>query len=96
MVSDIEIPILDLDQPDPFGDYDWALEQIEVFASRAEQFVPGHGRPGNAAELRRRLERDRTYLHAVRKGRPVTDDRLTQRWLQEQHEQQMAWLAERR
>jgi len=95
MVSDIEIPIVDLDQADPFGDYERALDLIESFATRVSHFVPGHGHAGNSVELRRRLELDRAYLAALGTGQPVVDDRLGPQWLQEQHQRQVSWFADR-
>lgn len=88
MVSDVEIPIVDLDQPDPFADYEKALDVIESYADRLSHFVPGHGHPGNSAELRRRVELDRTYLGTLRSGGQTSDGRLGPKWLKEQHERQ--------
>lgn len=93
MVSDIEIPTLDLDQADPLGDYRRALDLIEAYADRAAVFVPGHGRAGDATELRCRLERDRRYLDDLASGRPTFDRRIEADWLRQQHERQVARFA---
>ena len=69
MVSDIEIPTLDLESSDPVGDYEEALNRYEQIAREVVSFVPGHGTPGDGAELRRRLAADRRYLAGLVSGR---------------------------
>jgi glyoxylase-like metal-dependent hydrolase (beta-lactamase superfamily II) len=95
MVSDIEIPTLDLESPGPVSDYEEALNRYEEIASDVVRFVPGHGAPGDGTELRRRLALDRRYLAGLVSGRPIPDDgRCTEPWLQAQHQLQAAWCAE--
>lgn len=65
MVSDVEKPGLDDRLP---GDQRQAyLDGLAALESAApvELFIPGHGHPGDAAELRRRLAADRAHLAAL-------------------------------
>ncbi len=94
MLSDIEIPSLDLGSPDPVGAYQEALDHFEEVAGEVAVFVPGHGLPGDAGEYRRRLGADRQYLADLVSGRDVPDDgRRAPAWLQAQHDLQVAWCA---
>jgi len=88
MCSDIEIPLLDLDAPDPVGDYRAGLERLAALAG-VRQVVPGHGRVGDAAEFGRRIAADHRYLDALQRGAPFEDPRLTQDWLRAEHERQL-------
>jgi hydroxyacylglutathione hydrolase len=91
MCSDIEIPLLDTDRPDPVGDY---LTALDLFAALpVERVVPGHGHVGNAAEFRRRIEIDRRYLEAVSRGAEPDDPRLGTEWLAAAHRRQLASLS---
>jgi len=95
MVSDIEIPTLDLESSGPVGDYEEALDLYEEIASEVVSFVPGHGAPGDGTELRRRLAADRRYLAGLVSGRPAPDDgRCAEPWLLAQHQLQVAWCAD--
>jgi glyoxylase-like metal-dependent hydrolase (beta-lactamase superfamily II) len=95
MVSDIEIPTLDLESSQPVGAYEEALDRYEGIAQEVVIFVPGHGAPGDATELRRRIAIDRRYLAGLVSGRPVPDDgRRAEQWLQAQHELQVAWCVD--
>src|SRR5262249_24309815 len=48
MCSDVEIPLLDPDTPDPVGDYRVGLERLAALTG-VRQVVPGHGHVGDAA-----------------------------------------------
>lgn len=74
MLSDAEIPLLDLQSPDPLGDYRQALDRLEQWD--AGLVIPGHGAVGDRAELRRRLAADRAYLQALAAGGGDDDPRL--------------------
>jgi glyoxylase-like metal-dependent hydrolase (beta-lactamase superfamily II) len=84
MCSDIEIPLLDLDSPDPFGGY---RDGVRLLASvpGVRAVVPGHGHVGDDAEFRRRITADLGYLDAVQAGDDAGDPRLTEDWLRTQH-----------
>lgn len=96
MVSDIEIPSLDLESPDPLGSYREALSTYEALAGDLSAFVPGHGSTGDRAELLRRIEWDRIYLDEIEKGKEATDSRPRAEWLVVRHQAQAAWCAEHR
>lgn len=91
MCSDLEIPLLDTDQPDPLGDYQAGLDLLAALPVR--QVIPGHGHVGDAADLRRRLDADRRYLDALSRGADVDDPRLATEWLAVEHRRQAAHLA---
>jgi hydroxyacylglutathione hydrolase len=88
MCSDIEMPLLDLDTPDPVGDYRAGLERLAALTG-IRQVVPGHGHVGDAAEFGRRIAADHQYLDALESGAPYEDPRLTQDWLRAEHERQL-------
>jgi glyoxylase-like metal-dependent hydrolase (beta-lactamase superfamily II) len=76
MVSDVELPGLDWDQPyDQLQAYLGGLNALGS-AEPVRLFIPGHGRPGDGDELRRRLDADRTYIGALERGANVDDPRL--------------------
>jgi glyoxylase-like metal-dependent hydrolase (beta-lactamase superfamily II) len=82
MLSDVEIPLLDLSADDPVGDYDRALALLE--ATGARLVVPGHGHVGE--DLRRRLAADRAYLRALVAGDDADDERCALPWTAAAHE----------
>lgn len=91
MLSDLEIPLLDLTADDPVGDYLHALALLESVG--AELVVPGHGHVAGADEIRRRLDADRAYLSALVSGTDPDDDRLTLPWLAAAHAAHRAALG---
>lgn len=94
MLSDLEIPLLDVDAEDPVGDYVAALDLLERAAEDdgVRVLVPGHGHVGDRDELARRLAADRAYLDALVHGRTPDDARLTTPWLAQEHERHVARL----
>lgn len=72
MLSDTEIPLLDLDAADPVGDYRRALDVLAGTA--AEVVVPGHGRVGH--DLDARVARDRAYLDSLDSPAASEDGRI--------------------
>jgi len=90
MCSDIEIPLLDLDQPDPVGDYRTGLDRLAAIPVRS--VVPGHGAVGDATEFRRRIGADVAYLDDLRQGNEPADPRLTADWLAAEHARQILKL----
>jgi glyoxylase-like metal-dependent hydrolase (beta-lactamase superfamily II) len=84
MLSDIEIPLLDLESADPFGGYRQGLELLAA-APGVRLVVPGHGHVGDQAEFRRRVAADRGYLNATEAGADPADERLTADWLRAEH-----------
>ena len=101
MVSDVLIPLLDLNGGrNPVEDYLDGLARIEQIASEVDMFIPGHGSAGSGDELRRRIDRDRAYVVALRDGHDPVDDRLGpiaafgRGWLPGVHARQVRMLAE--
>jgi hydroxyacylglutathione hydrolase len=82
LLSDVEIPLLDLSAPDPVGTYRAALDLV---AGTATLVIPGHGRIG---PLVSRLAADRAYLAGA-----TDDPRLRDPWLAAVHDAQAAVLA---
>lgn len=91
MVSDVEIPLLDLDGDDPVGEYVATLERFAALAGDVRLVVPGHGHPGDGDELARRIELDLGYLDDLVSGRESADSRLAAEWLRTEHERQREW-----
>lgn len=89
MLSDVEIPLLDVGAPDPLGDYRAGLDRLASIGD-VQWVIPGHGHVGDAAEFRRRVDADRRYLDLLSSGQPVGDPRLSSGpdWLRQAHEAQ--------
>jgi hydroxyacylglutathione hydrolase len=94
MCSDIEIPLLDMESADPFGGYRRGLGVLAAVPG-VRVVVPGHGHAGDAAEFRRRVAADFTYLDGTETGRDVADERLAVApgWLRAEHDRQRALAA---
>jgi hydroxyacylglutathione hydrolase len=86
MVSDVEVPGLDWDQPDQPSSYLKGLDALAAIEG-VRLVIPGHGRVGDGDELKRRIENDRRYVEALIAGSPIDDARLTG-WppMKQQHE----------
>ena len=101
MLSDVLIPMLDLNAADPVEDYLAALRLLEGVAGDVDVVVPGHGFMGGADALRTRIDHDRAYVQALRDGDAVSDPRIgpTARdgweWVTDVHEGQLQRLAQR-
>ncbi len=79
MLSDVEIPLLDLRSPgpEPLAGYEWGLALLAAeFEDRDLTLVPGHGSIARGDDARARAEADRRYLAALRAGQPHDDPRL--------------------
>ena len=95
MLSDIEIPLLDLAGHDPLGDYLAGLGLLAALPG-VQHVVPGHGSVGDAAEFRRRVAADVAYLDSLARGEDTGDPRLALEWLRREHEQHVAHVRARR
>jgi glyoxylase-like metal-dependent hydrolase (beta-lactamase superfamily II) len=99
MLSDVLIPMLDLNAADPIEDYLAALLLLEGVADSVEVLVPGHGSTAGADEMYARIERDRAYVHALRDAAVVSDPRIGPsakdgwEWVADVHEGQLQRLA---
>ncbi|SCF22430.1 MBL fold metallo-hydrolase [Micromonospora mirobrigensis] len=76
MLSDVLVPMLDLESPDPVEDHLTALALLEEVATDVDVLIPGHGSVGGAGQARERIERDRAYVLALRDGREPDDPRI--------------------
>ena len=77
MLSDVLIPMLDLDDTaDPIEDYLAALRLVEGAADDVDVLVPGHGSIGGPEQVRARIDQDRAYVHALRDAGVPGDPRL--------------------
>jgi glyoxylase-like metal-dependent hydrolase (beta-lactamase superfamily II) len=92
MLSDIEIPLLDFDEPGQLGSYRTALERIGALEG-VRWLVPGHGHVTGAAGFRERLAADQRYLDQLTAGRPFDDPRLTADWLRAAHAAHLKAIA---
>lgn len=99
MLSDVLVPMLDPSAADPIGDHLAALELFESIAAKVDAVIPGHGSVGGADELRARIDRDRTYVLALRDGTEIEDPRIGEsaqpgwEWVSEVHAGQVQSLA---
>lgn len=102
MLSDVFIPMLDLEAADPIEDYLAGLQLLEAAAVDAEFVIPGHGSVGDANELRTRIDQDRAYVEALRDGRDPSDPRIGPsakpgwEWVSGIHDWQAEHVAHRR
>ena len=94
MLSDVEIPLLDLtvadERTDPFGDYRAGLSMLAALPG-VRHLIPGHGHVGDAAALRSRVAADFCYLDHVERGADLADQRLlapNADWLRADHARQ--------
>jgi glyoxylase-like metal-dependent hydrolase (beta-lactamase superfamily II) len=101
MLSDVLIPMLDLNATDPIEDYLTALRLFEAVAGGVDVLVPGHGSIGGANQLRTRIDQDRAYVHALRYSLDLRDRRVGPaakkgwNWVAGVHAGQLQGLANR-
>jgi glyoxylase-like metal-dependent hydrolase (beta-lactamase superfamily II) len=99
MLSDVLIPMLDLNAADPIEDYLAALRLLDGVADEVDVLVPGHGSIGGADEVHARIDLDRAYVHALRDADVVTDPRVGPsarpgwEWVADVHEGQLQGLT---
>jgi glyoxylase-like metal-dependent hydrolase (beta-lactamase superfamily II) len=100
MLSDVLIPMLDLNAADPVEDYLAALRLLEGVAGDVDVLVPGHGSIGVADQIQARIDQDRAYVHAVRNADVVSDPRIGPpakpgwEWVSDVHAGQLQRLAQ--
>jgi glyoxylase-like metal-dependent hydrolase (beta-lactamase superfamily II) len=85
MLSDVVIPLLDSGQDDQVGAYETALGRLEEAVGQVDVVVPGHGAVARGPEVAARLEADRAYIDALRRGEGPVDARLDADWLSRPH-----------
>jgi glyoxylase-like metal-dependent hydrolase (beta-lactamase superfamily II) len=95
MLSDVEIPLLDLSSSDPQGDYLSALDLFDDVVAEVAVVVPGHGAVGRDGEIRRRIDADRAYVQALGTRGDPADPRVGplatygRDWLPDEHRRQV-------
>ena len=75
MLSDVEVPGIDWEQPDALAAYRHGLD-ILAGLDGLRLVIPGHGRPGDGDAFRSRLAADRRFLDALAARELVRDPRL--------------------
>jgi glyoxylase-like metal-dependent hydrolase (beta-lactamase superfamily II) len=101
MLSEVLVPMLDLQAANPIDDYLAALELFEGVASDVDAVIPGHGSVGDRDQLRIRIDRDRAYVQALREVDEPRDPRIGPsakpgwEWVRDVHEWQAGNLASR-
>jgi len=101
MLSDVLIPMLDLNAADPIEDYLAALRLLEGVADDVDVLIPGHGSIGEADQVHARIDQDRAYVHALRDAQVPSDPRIGPSakegwdWVAGVHERQLQQLAQR-
>jgi len=102
MLSDVLIPMLDLEAAEPIEDYLAALRLLETVADDVDVVIPGHGSVGGPGAARARIDQDRAYVEALRADGAPDDPRIGPSakdgwdWVADVHEGQRRRLAERR
>jgi glyoxylase-like metal-dependent hydrolase (beta-lactamase superfamily II) len=100
MLSDVLVPMLDLNAADPVEDYLAALRLLEGVAGDVDVLVPGHGSVAGADQVHSRIDQDRAYVHALRDADVVSDPRIGPSakdgwdWVADVHEGQLQGLAQ--
>jgi glyoxylase-like metal-dependent hydrolase (beta-lactamase superfamily II) len=100
MLSDVLIPMLDLNAADPVEDYLAALRLLESVAGDVDAVIPGHGSIGGADQVHTRIDHDRAYVHALRDADGLSDPRIGPSakegwdWVASVHEWQVQRLSE--
>ena len=101
MLSDVLIPMLDLNAADPIEDYLTALRLLEGVAGDVDVVIPGHGSIGGADQVPARIDQDRAYVHTLRDIHVPSDPRIGPSakdgwdWVAGVHEGQLQRLARR-
>jgi glyoxylase-like metal-dependent hydrolase (beta-lactamase superfamily II) len=102
MLSDVLIPMLNLNAADPIEDYLAALLLLDGVAGDVDVLVPGHGSVGGADQVRARIDQDRAYVQALRDGGVPGDPRVGPSakdgwdWVAGVHTRQLQQLGRRR
>lgn len=86
MLSDVLIPLFDSRQEEQLDAYESALDRLGEAVGQVEVMIPGHGAVAAGPEVRARLEADRAYVDALRRGDEPTDARLDVDWMSGPHQ----------
>ena len=86
MLSDVLIPIFDPFQADQLSAYESALDRLGEIVEHVDVVVPGHGSVARGPAVATRLNADRAYIDALRRGEEPSDARLDADWLSGPHQ----------
>jgi glyoxylase-like metal-dependent hydrolase (beta-lactamase superfamily II) len=101
MLSDVLIPMLDVNDADPIEGYLAALGLLEGVADDVDVLIPGHGSIGGTGQVGARIDQDRAYVRALGDGVGPDDPRLSpaakpgREWMTDVHHAQARRLARR-
>lgn len=76
MLSDVFMPMLDLQAAQPLDDYVAALQLFDEIAADVVVIVPGHGSVATGDQVGARIAQDHAYIKALRGNTPVHDPRI--------------------
>ena len=96
MLSDVLIPLFDSRQEEQLDAYESALDRLGEAVGQVEVMVPGHGAVAAGPEIRARLEADRAYVDALRRGDEPTDARLDVDWMSGPHQSNLDQIGANR
>lgn len=96
MLSDVLIPLFDSRQEEQLDAYESALDRLGEAVGQVEVMVPGHGAVAAGPEVRARLEADRAYVDALRRGDEPTDARLDVDWMSGPHQSNLDQIGANR
>ena len=96
MLSDVLIPLFDSRQEEQLNAYESALDRLGDAVGQVEVMVPGHGAVAAGPEIRARLEADRAYVDALRRGDEPTDPRLDVDWMSGPHQSNLDQIGANR
>jgi glyoxylase-like metal-dependent hydrolase (beta-lactamase superfamily II) len=86
MLSDVLIPLLDPRRSGQVEAYAAALDLLADAAQQVDVVIPGHGAVAEGPEVTARIDADRAYIDALRRGSEPVDPRLEQEWLAGPHQ----------
>jgi glyoxylase-like metal-dependent hydrolase (beta-lactamase superfamily II) len=75
MLSDVLVPMPDPRGADPLGAYESALDRLDEAVRQVDVVVPGHGAVAVGPDVAARLDVDRAYIEALRRGEDPVDAR---------------------
>ena len=93
MLSDVLIPLFDPRQEEQLDAYESALDRLGEAVGRVDMMIPGHGAVAEGPEVRARLEADRAYIDALRRGDEPTDARLDVDWMSGPHQSNLGQIG---
>ncbi len=101
MLSDVMVPMPDLNTANPLEDYLVGLRLLEAVADDVDVLIPGHGSVGRDDQVCARIHLDRAYVHALRDDQVPSDPRIGSsakpgwEWMSDVHEGQRQLLAQK-